>query len=85
MEKYKKTKLRVENILTEIQNWKNRIFWVNIQQYKQLKIYENQYFMKDNWVIWILEIKKQIKIIPKIKYIREYASDTKKVTCAFFA
>lgn len=72
MEKYKKTKLRVENILTEIQNWKNRIFWVNIQQYKQLKIYENQYFMKDNWVIWILEIKKQIKIIPKIKYIREY-------------
>ena len=78
MEKYKKTKLRVENILTEIQNWKNRIFWVNIQQYKQLKIYENQYFMKDNWVIWILEIKKQIKIIPKIKYIREYVSDTKK-------
>ena len=72
MEKYKKTKLRVENILTEIQNWKNRIFWVNIQQYKQLKIYENQYFMKDNWVIWILEIKKQIKIIQKIKYIREY-------------
>jgi len=72
MKNYKKTKLRVENILTEIQNWKNRIFWVNIQQYKQLKIYENQYFMKDNWVIWILEIKKQIKIIPKIKYIREY-------------
>ena len=69
MEKYKKTKLRVENILTEIQNWKNRIFWVNIQQFK---IYENQYFMKDNWVIWILEIKKQIKIIQKIKYIREY-------------
>lgn len=72
MKNYKKTKLRVENILTEIQNWKNRIFWVNIQQYKQLKIYENQYFMKDNWVIWILEIKKQIKIIPKIKYIWEY-------------
>ena len=72
MKNSKKTKLRVENILTEIQNWKNRIFWVNIQQYKQLKIYENQYFMKDNWVIWILEIKKQIKIIPKIKYIREY-------------
>ena len=72
MKNYKKTKLRVENILTGIQNWKNRIFWVNIQQYKQLKIYENQYFMKDNWVIWILEIKKQIKIIPKIKYIREY-------------
>ena len=69
---YTKTNLKIQNVLVKIQEWTNEVFWVNKEQFKELQIYENQYFMKDKWEIWILEISKNIKIIPWIKYIRIY-------------
>lgn len=72
MEKYKKTKISIQEILVELQDWSQKIYWINKEQFKELQIYENQYFMKDKWEIWILEISKNIKVIPWIKYIRIY-------------
>ncbi len=69
---YTKTNLKIQNVLVKIQEWTNEVFWVNKEQFKELQIYENQYFMKDKWEIWILEISKNIKVIPWIKYIRIY-------------
>ena len=72
MVNYKKTKISIQKVFVELQNWSQKIYWINKEQFKELQIYENQYFMKDKWEIWILEISKNIKVIPWIKYIRIY-------------
>ena len=71
--KFEKTKLKIEEVLVELQNWSDKIYWVNKEHFKILQIYEGQFFMKNNWTIWILEwLKEKIKIVPWIKYIRVY-------------
>ncbi|RKW20172.1 hypothetical protein D8B46_09995 [Candidatus Gracilibacteria bacterium] len=69
---YTKTNLKIQNVLVKIQEGTNEVFGVNKEQFKELQIYENQYFMKDKGEIGILEISKNIKVIPGIKYIRIY-------------
>ena len=76
---YKTTKMNIQKVLVELQNWSQKTYWINKEQFSILQVYEWQYFMKEDWTVWILEnLRDKIKIIPKIKYIREYASDTKK-------
>lgn len=71
--KFEKTKLKIEEVLVELQNWSDKIYGINKEQFKILQIYEGQFFMKNNWTIWILEwLKEKIKIIPGIRYIRVY-------------
>lgn len=73
MEKYKKTKISIQEILVELQDWSAKIYWINKEQFRILQVYEWQYFMKGDGTVWILEnLRDKIKIIPKIKYIREY-------------
>ena len=73
MEKYKKTKISIQEILVELQDWSQKIYWINKEQFRILQVYEWQYFMKGDGTVWILEnLRDKIKIIPKIKYIREY-------------
>ena len=79
MVNYKKTKISIQKVLVELQNWSQKTYWINKEQFSILQVYEWQYFMKEDWTVWVLEnLRDKIKIIPKIKYIREYASDTKK-------
>lgn len=76
---YKTTKMNIQKVLVELQNWNQKTYWINKEQFSILQVYEWQYFMKEDWTVWVLEnLRDKIKIIPKIKYIREYASDTKK-------
>lgn len=79
MKNYIKTKLKVEEIIVKLQLWEKIIFWVNKDHFRQLQIYEGQYFMKNNWKIWILQgLREKIKIIPWIKYIRIYLNKNEK-------
>lgn len=73
MKNYKKTNLKIEQVLVELQKWSKEKYWINKKQFKVLQIYEWQYFMKNNWTIWVLEwLREKIKIISGIKYIRIY-------------
>lgn len=70
---YKTTKMNIQKVLVELQNWSQKTYWINKEQFSILQIYEWQYFMKEDWTVWVLEnLRDKIKIIPKIKYIREY-------------
>lgn len=73
MKNYIKTNLRIEQILVDLQNWSNKIYGINKEQFRILQIYEGQYFMKNNWKIWILQgLREKIKVVPWIRYIRIY-------------
>ncbi len=70
---YKTTKMNIQKVLVELQNWSQKTYWINKEQFSILQVYEWQYFMKEDWTVWVLEnLRDKIKIIPKIKYIREY-------------
>lgn len=70
---YKTTKMNIQKVLVELQNWSQKTYWINKEQFSILQVYEWQYFMKGDGTVWILEnLRDKIKIIPKIKYIREY-------------
>lgn len=70
---YKTTKMNIQKVLVELQNWSQKTYWINKEQFSILQVYEWQYFMKEDGTVWILEnLRDKIKIIPKIKYIREY-------------
>lgn len=73
MVNYKTTKMNIQKVLVELQNWSQKTYWINKEQFSILQVYEWQYFMKEDWTVWVLEnLRDKIKIIPKIKYIREY-------------
>lgn len=73
MKNYKKTDLKIENILVKLQNWSDKIYGINKKQFKVLQVYEWQYFMKNSWTVGILEwLREKIKVVPWIKYIRIY-------------
>lgn len=73
MEKYKKTKISIQEILVELQDWSQKIYWINKEQFRILQVYEWQYFMKNNWTVGILEwLREKIKVVPWIRYIRIY-------------
>lgn len=70
---YKTTKMNIQKVLVELQNWSQKTYWINKEQFSILQVYEWQYFMKADGTVWVLEnLRDKIKIIPKIKYIREY-------------
>lgn len=65
--------MNIQKVLVELQNWSQKTYWINKEQFSILQVYEWQYFMKEDWTVWVLEnLRDKIKIIPKIKYIREY-------------
>ena len=65
--------MNIQKVLVELQNWSQKTYWINKEQFRILQVYEWQYFMKEDWTVWVLEnLRDKIKIIPKIKYIREY-------------
>ena len=73
MKNYKKTNLDIKQVLVELQLWSSKKYWINKEHFRILKTYEGQYFMKNDWTIWILEwLREKIKIIPGISYIRVY-------------
>lgn len=73
MKNYKKTDLKIEQVLVELQKWSKEKYWINKKQFKVLQVYEWQYFMKNNWTVGILEwLRDKIKIISGIRYIRIY-------------
>lgn len=68
-----KTNLKIENVIFEIWNWTNKKFWINKAHFQKIKNFKNQKFIKENWKIGIIKnLKKFIKVIPKIKKIRLY-------------
>ena len=70
---FQKTNLKVEQILVELQNWSDKIYGINKEQFRILQIYEGQFFMKNNWTVGILEwLREKIKVVPWIRYIRIY-------------
>ena len=73
MKNYEKTNLDIKQVLVELQLWSSKKYWINKEHFRILQIYEGQYFMKNNWTIWILEwLREKIKIVPGIRYIRVY-------------
>ena len=73
MVNYKKTKISIQKVLVELQNWSQKIYWINKEQFRILQIYEGQFFMKNNWTVGILEwLREKIKVVPWIRYIRIY-------------
>lgn len=73
MKNYKKTNLKIEQVLVELQKWSKEKYWINKEHFRILQIYEGQFFMKNNWTVGILEwLREKIKVVPWIKYIRIY-------------
>ncbi len=66
-------KITVPVALCKIQDEENIIIRCNKKIHNQLKCYEWQTFIKNNWIMGIIKIKNKIIVHPKIKFIYLYS------------
>lgn len=71
-------KRTIAQIISSIMQWtetdtKNVKFCVNKWSFKEVKKYDNQTFIQDDWWIWTLDVEKHFTVMNWLKYIRKIA------------